>query len=379
MANQKGTIVYIGAFELPDKNAAAHRVINNSKILYELGYKVAFIGADKSIKEDTYEPIKCAFYDSYPYKYPSSTIEWFKNLYGFKHLKAVLDSIDDLEYVIAYNMHAEPFKKVIKYCRKRNIKVLTDITEWYENKFSLSPIKFIKHFDTKKVMGKLNKRVDGAIVISSFLKNYYQDFVNHIVMIPPLVDLKEDIWNQKITKSNSKDFIFNGFVEKGKEDIGLTVECFLDLDEDCRLKVLGITKEEFCSMYPSLTDRVNSSKDKVTFYGPIPHKDSVKQLLESDYCFIVRESTRKNNAGFSTKFVEGVTAGITIVATKTGDMENYKDKADIIFLGSTDIDEIRKCIISCAKEDKKKDRSLSNCFDYHEYTSSFKDFFNSLN
>ena len=30
---EKGTILYIGGFELPDKNAAAHRVLSNGKIL----------------------------------------------------------------------------------------------------------------------------------------------------------------------------------------------------------------------------------------------------------------------------------------------------------------------------------------------------------
>lgn len=379
MVTNKGTIVYIGAFELPDKNAAAHRVINNSKIFYELGYKVVFLGADKDIKEDVYEPIKGAFYDSYPYKYPFNLFEWIKCLFGFKHLKTILDSVDDLKYVIAYNMHASPFKKVMKYCKKRNIKVVTDITEWYENKFSLSPIKFIKHFDTKKVMEKLNKKVDGAIVISSYLKNYYEKSIKNIVMIPPLVDLQEDIWNQQTKKSETINFIFNGFVEKGKEDIGLTIECFLDLKDDCHLKVLGITKEEFCEMYPHLAHLVDLSKDKVSFYGPIPHKESVKQLLESDYCFIVRQSSRKNNAGFSTKFVESVTAGITIVATKTGDMENYKDKANIIFLNSTNIDEIRKCIVSCSKLPKRKDHLLNDCFDYHKYKTTINEFFNSLN
>ena len=36
-------IIYIGGFELPDKNAAAHRVLGNAKILRELGYKVILI------------------------------------------------------------------------------------------------------------------------------------------------------------------------------------------------------------------------------------------------------------------------------------------------------------------------------------------------
>ena len=41
------TIIYIGGFELPDKNAAAHRVINNGKAFRELGYNVIFIDASK--------------------------------------------------------------------------------------------------------------------------------------------------------------------------------------------------------------------------------------------------------------------------------------------------------------------------------------------
>ena len=39
-----GTILYVGNFELPDKNAAAHRVVNNAKIFRELGYRVALLG-----------------------------------------------------------------------------------------------------------------------------------------------------------------------------------------------------------------------------------------------------------------------------------------------------------------------------------------------
>ena len=46
----KGTILYVGGFELPDKNAAAHRVLSNGKILRDLGYKVVFIDVDKRIQ-----------------------------------------------------------------------------------------------------------------------------------------------------------------------------------------------------------------------------------------------------------------------------------------------------------------------------------------
>ena len=44
----KGTIIYYGGFSLPDKNAAANRVVSNGKIFKALGYNVVFLGADYS-------------------------------------------------------------------------------------------------------------------------------------------------------------------------------------------------------------------------------------------------------------------------------------------------------------------------------------------
>ena len=37
---KKETVLYIGGFQLPEKNAAALRVVANAKILRELGYRV---------------------------------------------------------------------------------------------------------------------------------------------------------------------------------------------------------------------------------------------------------------------------------------------------------------------------------------------------
>ena len=37
MPENKGRVLYAGGFELPDRNAAAHRVLNNAKILKALG------------------------------------------------------------------------------------------------------------------------------------------------------------------------------------------------------------------------------------------------------------------------------------------------------------------------------------------------------
>lgn len=48
----RNKILYIGGFELPDKNAAAQRVVSNAKLCRDLGYEVTLIGVDKSIKSN---------------------------------------------------------------------------------------------------------------------------------------------------------------------------------------------------------------------------------------------------------------------------------------------------------------------------------------
>ena len=176
MILKKGTILYFGSFEMPDKNAAAHRVLQNAKIFNSLGYDVVFSGIDKTIKNDSYEFSILEKYKSCPRKYPSSTLEWFSFLFSFKHMKFVLENVSDLKVVIAYNLHAFQLKKVISFCKKNNVKIIADITEWYENPFSFKPIKFIKFLDTNLVMKKIHKRVDAAIVISSKLFEYYSQF-----------------------------------------------------------------------------------------------------------------------------------------------------------------------------------------------------------
>ena len=44
-------ILYIGGFELPDKNAAAHRVLAIAKALRDGGIEVIFLGVSKSNNE----------------------------------------------------------------------------------------------------------------------------------------------------------------------------------------------------------------------------------------------------------------------------------------------------------------------------------------
>ena len=57
------TLLYIGGFELPDKNAAAHRVLAISKALRDIGFNVILVGVTKSSKYKSILDSKKTFRD----------------------------------------------------------------------------------------------------------------------------------------------------------------------------------------------------------------------------------------------------------------------------------------------------------------------------
>ena len=172
----KKSALYIGGFHLPDKNAAAQRVIGNSKMLSELGYTMYFMGIEleetkqKKFKKESYDNFE---YYSKPRTYPKSKKKWLKFITSIKDVKKALNSFDELpELIIAYNYPAICLLRLNQYCKKKKINLIADITEWYLPTGNLLT-KTIKSIDSYFRMTYVHKKVNGLIVISRFLSDYY--------------------------------------------------------------------------------------------------------------------------------------------------------------------------------------------------------------
>lgn len=379
--NNKGTIVYIGGFEMPDRNAAAHRVLNNARIFKEIGYNVVFCGIDKTITSDCNEPFEVDGFDSYPSAYPQNKKQWVKSLLDFTHIKTVIDKYDDVRFAVAYNMHAKPLSELLRYCHKRGIKVIADITEWYGNGFSINPIKFVRWYDTNEVMTRLHKKVDGIISISTYFSDYYKNFVKSVVQLPPLVDFQEDIWQTGNNLKNDSvvEFVYTGSPGRDKDKINLIINCFCECNQfDFKFRIIGITKEQFITDYPDYAEKIEILGHKIEFAGRISHKDSILALKNADYCIFIRDPSRKNMAGFPTKFVECVSSGVGIIANEVSNIKDYFPKdGKSILIRDTDIDEICRAIEQAIKSDidKIRDSRKSNDeFDYRGHISCMNEF-----
>ena len=131
-----------------------------------------------------------------------------------------------------------------------------------------------------------------------------------------------------------------------------------------------MTREQFVKLYPEIKIEGN-----VIFEGFVSHAQAVKFILSCDCYIFIRESDRRNNAGFPTKFAESFTAGVPVITTDVSDVREYIEKSgNGTVLPSTDekviAEAMRKQI-----EKGKKDYNLNSEFDYNSYKNKIKNLF----
>lgn len=361
-------ILYIGGFELPDKNAAAQRVLSVGKALREIGLEVRFYGITHS--NDIKGCVSGFDYEAYPY--PKGTLGWFKYALG----DTILSYIDSQkpDYVILYNYPAIAQEKVIKYCRNRGIKTIGDITEWYRF------VSFPKWVDTSLRMRVSNKHLDGIISISRYLSNFYSE--QNYIQLPPLVDKSEPKW-ATVPQKRADDkihlvYIGTGSVKDRLDKIlrgikGAGANRFF-------IDIIGITEERYQQIY-----QLPVSPDlSVCFHGRLPHLEALSYLMAADFQIFFRDNIRVNNAGFPTKFVESMSAGLPVITNRISNIDDYIQNGINSFMIETPEDEeIREVLVKVSQlssDDIKKMKSncLKDDFDYHKYVEVLASFIKSL-
>ena len=112
----KGTILYIGFFKLPDKNAAAQRVMGNAKIFRDLGYNVVFLDEQDDIEYrdllDTKHYIND--FEVYSQKRPKNFKTFLSKMLNIYNIDKIISEISDLKMVITYNYPSIALNKLRK-------------------------------------------------------------------------------------------------------------------------------------------------------------------------------------------------------------------------------------------------------------------------
>lgn len=364
----KGTILYMGNFELPDKNAAAHRVSNNGKIFKKLGYNVAYLG---TVRDENFVGIKVSSYnaDIYEEAYPLGTKQWIKHIFDTSNILKVAEHYDDVCLVIVYNVPYATFKSVKKAFAEKNIKVAYDCTEWNGFAEGSLPKRLYKKIDEFQIRNFLSNACNDIIVISNLMAEKYKDA--NLLKLPPLIDLDDDIWHQdKIKTDGEFVFCFAGTISN-KEKIQNIVSAFSNIHNiSLRLKLIGVTAEEYLQGFPEHANILKNDK-RIDFIGKLSHKETVQHVLSCDCYIFIRESTRRNEAGFPTKYAESFTCGVPIISTNVSDIKAFSDDR-VLLLNSTDEKIIQDAMIKVSAG-FNNDCVLDSKFDYRQYVEPAKE------
>lgn len=323
-------IIITGGFRFNRNEAAEARVLNNAKIFRDLGYNVEFIcwGGEyipEEKKGDKY------FKQGFEYSISNDLSDNYANLFirlknfvirGKKSVSFIKKTNPDI--VIGYNPSAYFTLKMLSLSKKRGFRFISDITEWYDSSEFIGgkwlPFSWINSLNMKFVQ----KKVKDKIVISNYLNNYYQKSNN--IVIPPMIDPADQKWKPQDSireEVNGITLIFAGNAGI-KDRLGNIIRgvCEAHLKgTEVRLLILGsdikqteaISEKGITEKYPGV----------ILPLGKIPQDVVPEYYSKSDFSMVIREPSRKNMAGFPTKFAESMAAGCPVIANSTSDLSEY--------------------------------------------------------
>ncbi|WP_462392423.1 glycosyltransferase [Clostridium cadaveris] len=340
----KKTVIYIGNFSFPLGNAAGKRVYANGKILKELGYEPIFIGMSNEVDKfrtlvNTKKKYEGFIYYNFPY--PNKSLDWINYKKTFASLLEFLREtkiIDDLGLVIYYGSPTLSFfnTRLIRFCKKQNIKVVTDCVDWLTVKTNNPLFNIIKWADNSYQKAYANKKADGVIAISKYLSNYYKKNGCKTVIIPPLSPINYGFVESSRINQDIKIITYAGLpFRKGqqvkdcnllKDRIDKTISLLYEAKkEGCKFlfNIYGFTREEYLVAIPKQKLYLDELGDSIQFHGPKPNEVVVEAVKKSDFTILIRDVNRDTMAGFPTKISESISCGTPVITTRTSDLDSY--------------------------------------------------------
>ncbi len=398
----KKTIIYIGNFELPDKNAAAQRVIAVGKILRDLGYNVVYLGTNRDLEEHSniHDSFTKYFeFDSWETPNPKNRKEWSHKIITPIGLETVISQYpaDSLFAVIPYNYPAVAQHKIKSICSKHNAYYIPDITEWYESTGRRVVAGTVKWIDTFLRMRVFNFKADALITTSPYLTKFYKNKVMNIIELPTLYDSKtlKEIPQLHINQNSStikllyagSPFGSNTTYKsrssvKDRLDIIIELLCDVKIKEiDFVLNIYGVTKKKYLEVYPEHKLLLLELHKKTFFHGRRPHKEIISSIKNSHFTIFFRDVVRLTESGFPSKLSESITAGTPVITNMISNLEPYLSNEKNIY--NIDLNDENKkvnqmkALLSLSIDEieiKKQECLESKTFDYRSYIHPMKNF-----
>lgn len=371
------TVFYVGNFSAPKFNAAGKRVYGNSKILYELGYKVICIGNGTDSKSE---------YDNITFYSIEKNVNFIKVFKNIKKIIEVEKESNECTIILYGSLSVSLLSYLLlMYSKKNKYKILSDCPDWLNNKSNNILFNIIKKIDYEFEKRIINKKVDGVILISDYLKKYYNK--QRTVVIPPLNLFNENKINKRVNKKTK--FIYAGIPfrlnqknispSQMKDRLDLIIELFSSVykvDNNFELDIYGITEEQYLYAVSAHSEIINKN---IKFYGLIENDKVVKNIEKADFTILLRDKTKETMSGFSTKIAESLSLFTPVITNDTSDINKYiKNGENGFILDISNKDLCVKKLLEILNLNEKKLVEMreyckdNQCFYYRNYIDKMK-------
>jgi glycosyltransferase involved in cell wall biosynthesis len=306
--NMSLNIFYIGPFDFPNGGAAARRILGNIKTLKGIGARVTVIDGKhiKSSKITSQIPVVSVE------ERPSPDSNIFTKL-----LKYFCIGENTIEYIRAesvkpdviflYSGYSPYLLKLIKYCKKNNIKLIFDCVEWYLPKNKLAYLYNPYYWNIEFSMRFLIRKCDGVICISKYLEDYYSNKEVKTINIPPTLSILDMPKKDEVAFNGKIKLVYTGSPgHKDKLDDIITI--ITELNDKYELDIAGVE---------------GANTDNIRYHGVLTHDKSLDLVSKSHFSILLRPDNKVSKAGFSTKVVESMSCGTPVITNRTGDLADF--------------------------------------------------------
>jgi glycosyltransferase involved in cell wall biosynthesis len=312
-------IIYIGGFNFVTQNASSIRVFENALFLNKLeGYECSIMGKidngkDRLSKEGI-DIININLFQNKKIDFsinPTSVIEEIE-----KH------KVNPI--VIAYNYPTIAFCKIQGYCRKNDIFLISDITEWHgiDGKFTL--MKLARKLLVSYKMRFLNKKCEYLILATPYLSKFYKK--GHQLILPFVTIKKENYQKEYLDKIETVNFVFAGTLggNFSKDRLDIIIKSFVQISKTKKkflLHVIGPPSEELMKTY--IKRDIEKLKSEIIIYGRLDNTEVRKIIKKSDFVIFARDIKRITKVGFPTKVFEAFSLGVPTITNNTSSLDSY--------------------------------------------------------
>ncbi|HND44504.1 MAG TPA: glycosyltransferase [Cyclobacteriaceae bacterium] len=398
MNNNRNTVLILGAFRFPTGDAAAARVMGVGRALRQAGYEVAFAGWEQSGRPEdregngrfSYEGFQYYSQDEFRTGYLSPVRRLLRYLFAgsntLKWLKSV--NLGDVKAIVAYHGGSLFLLRLTLLCKLRRITLIADCTEWYDSEGLVGGRFGVAHLDNEFRMRIVNRLIGRLIVISHFLERYYASRFCRVVRVPPTIDLSERKWPPVVEASShaALSFVYAGV--PGKKDLLSSALYAIRLlrqeGVSINLNLLGPSRADLLACVDGDAGLLDDLDGALIFHGRVAQELVPTVVAQSDFSILLRPVKRVSAAGFSTKLVESLAAGVPVFANRTGDIDRYiKDGEEGILLDDTTAHSFvagARRVLAMSESDLMRMRMAArrcaeHSFVYSGYVEALADFF----